>query len=457
MTLQEWSRGSSANVGKDAMNASGERDRFGQGAAGRLLHEALFVVLVVLVVVQVLAPALREETFGFSFDPERGLTVRDFPAGLVMARAIWTGQPKSEGGPRPGPGYDLDSHLAVTRQWVGQPVDAAMPFPQSPTMLWLLAPFCPLPLVWAFVAWTVLNLAVVWWLLRPSRSPWLIGPLFFLSPLSIAGFALGQMAFLGTAGVVFLAEQTRKPSGQSWRAAWPSVLVLWALTARPPLALTAMVALLAVGRWRSVLGAVLLTAASTAALTPWLGTIWASDYLRLLGQFNREQAPAAFAWVLNLTQMNNLRSFLNVELGVRDDLASQLCSGLWLFALGALLLLCRLRARPAALVWALCLVLQMLLCPHMHSYELILLYAVLLSFLQVVTLPEAVRRATAWAFPVLPWLTPSWGLFQGRRPSLVFAILLVLAAWFVWLLLRPARPKSNVADNLAEKAPAPAR
>jgi hypothetical protein len=435
------------------MKASGEGNRFGQGAAGRWLHEALFLVLVGVIVFQVLWPALREETFGYSFDPERGLTLRDFPAGLVMARAIWTGEPKPEGGPRPGPGYDLDSHLAVTRQWVGQPVEAAMPFPQSPTMLWLLAPLCPLPLVWAFVAWTVLNLAVVWWLLRLSRAPWLIGPLFFLSPLSIAGFALGQMAFLGTAAVVFLAEQARQPNGRSWGSAWPSILVLWALTARPPLALTAMVALLAVGGWRSVLGALLLTVVSTAALTPWLGTIWISDYLRLLGQFNREQAPAAFAWVLNLIQMNNLRAFLNLELGVRDDLASQLCSGLWLLALGALLLLCRLRARPAALVWALCLVLQMLLCPHMHSYELVLLYAVLLSFLRIDALSESVRRAAAWAFPVLLWLTPSWGPLQGRRPSLVFAILLVLGAWFVWLLLRRVRPKSNVSDSPIELAP----
>jgi hypothetical protein len=397
----------------------------------------MFLVLAGIVVFQAILPGLREETFGYSWEPERGLVVRDFAAGLVMTKAIWQGRPKPEGSPRPGPGYDLDSHLAVTRQWVGRPVEAAMPFPQSPTMLWLWAPLCPLPLAWAYAVLTVVNLAAVWWMLRPGRSPWLAGPLLFLSPVSIVGFAYGQMAFRGAAAIVFLMEQTARPDAGSWRRLIPCVLVLWALTSRPPLALTAGTALLALGHWRCVLGAAVLTAVSTAALTPWLGTGWPADYLRLLGQFNREQMPAAFAWVLEPEQMSNLRAFLHLELGLRDDLASRLSSIFWLIALGAVLIVSRLRRLPRPLVWAVSMVLEMLLCPHMNSYMLVLLYPVLLCFVRLEGLPEKVRRAGAWVFPALLWLSPG-GPLQGRRPSLFFAALVVLAGIFAWLTVRHA-------------------
>ena len=106
---------------------------------------------------------------------------------------------------------------------------------------------------------------------------------------------MGQTAMLTLAGLVFLARLCEIQGAWSRPRLLAGALVLWALTAKPPIALLAAVALLAVGHRLVVLLAVLFTVVSTLAITPWLGPGWVHDYLFMLRHYNAEQADVAFA------------------------------------------------------------------------------------------------------------------------------------------------------------------
>ncbi len=386
------------------------------------LHYALYLILVGYVVGVVIVPALREETFGYTYDPDSdSYRFRDFAGILVMAKALWSGKA----------GYDLDSHLAVTRAWTGRDMAAAMPFPYAPTMLYLLGPFCPLPLAWAFAAWSVFNLAVVGYLLSRPDCPRVLGPIVFLTPTAVSCFTLGQSALLAAAALTYLGRATFRRPTERGTNVWVMALVLWALTARPQLAITAGAALLALRHWRPVLIAVALTLVTTAALTPLLGTRWVGDYFTLVSHYDTTTAPPAFAWALVPSHMNNLRALLTMECGVRDDWSSKISVGVWLTSLAVVLATAWLRRVPAAVVWGSCILLQLLLCPHVNTYELVLLYPVLVFLPHVAQEPSTFRTRIVWFIPLLLCLPPVGPL--GIRPSLLFFGLLSFAGVFGWL------------------------
>ncbi len=386
-----------------------------------LLHYGLYLLLILFVVGNVIVPALREETFGYTDG-----RFRDFASILVMAKALWSGEPTVNGH---RPGYDLDSLLAVNSHWLGRDIDRAMPFPYSPTMLYLLGPFCLLPLAWAFAAWSLLNLAVVGWLISRPDYPRLLGPIVFLTPTALMCFTLGQSALLAMAAFLYLGrEALLKPKGNVWLMA----LVLWVLTARPQLAITAGVALLALRHWRPMLLAVAFTVVSTAALTPMLGIHWISDYITLVTHYDRVTAPPEYAWALVPDYMNNLRALLTNG-GLADDWSCKISAGLWLVGLGFVLASAWLRRVPAALVWATCVLLQLLLCPHVNSYELVLLYAVLVFFLHLDDVPIGFRTKAIWLIPAILCCTPVGRSGEAILRLLLIGGLLAVAAMFVWL------------------------
>src|SRR5579862_6851870 len=155
---------------------------------GYLLAAGVSIVVLRLVIV----PALHAENFGIEFFPDGKIEIRDFPSILVFAKAFWKGTAT----------YDVQSYISATSEWAGRPLDIALPFPYSPTMLWLLAPFCALPVAWAFTVWTILGLCVVWRLTGPRWPLW-VGVACF-SPTAMICFNLGQTVLLTTAALLFL-------------------------------------------------------------------------------------------------------------------------------------------------------------------------------------------------------------------------------------------------------------
>ncbi len=333
--------------------------------AGWRLHRALVAVLLLILVARVLVPALGEANFGIGFDGDE-LVVRDWASHRQFAAAFWRGQTD----------YSLASHLEMTNRWAGRAVDRALPFGYSPTMLWLLAPFAALPSVVAFLVWTLLSAAAIWWLTRREFSIFVVSALILLSPLGFYCLALGQSALLSAAAILFLIVRQRDKyaHGECW--SWfiaIDALVLWALTAKPPLAIVAGAGLLAFRRWRTVGAAVLMTVVSTVALTPLLGWNWPSEYLHLITNYDRETAPVEFAWSLRPDHMSNLRAVLWSSGLVGDHLACRISTGLWLLATGAAVAVAWRKRRFAEFTWLVAIAAYLLFCPHVTSTEDLLL------------------------------------------------------------------------------------
>src|SRR5438034_1077910 len=213
---------------------------------------------------------------------------------------------------RPSPQGPCPAPTARQR-WTGLLSWIAVPFVYSPTMLWVLGPFCTLPARWSCGAWSLAGLLAIGWMILRARVHWM-SLLLLVTPLTVDTFALGQTAFLTTAGLFFL--MVRDAEGERSHGAWRESLVLWLLTAKPPIAATGGLALLARRRGRSVAGAAGLTLVTTLALTPWLGTGWVRDYLHLLGSYDRVGLPSAFAWSIVPQSMSNFRAALHPDLGL---------------------------------------------------------------------------------------------------------------------------------------------
>ena len=100
---------------------------------------------------------------------------------------------------------------------------------------------------------------------------WLLAVLF--SPIGVVCFGLGQTSFLTTAAMLFLivrdlGSEFQQHPVRRGASDWADAVVLWALTAKPPVAVTSGVVFLARRRWRCIGLAVALGLLSTAVLAP---------------------------------------------------------------------------------------------------------------------------------------------------------------------------------------------
>src|SRR2546427_10324902 len=160
-------------------------------------------------------------------------------------------------------------------------------------MLWMLGPLCMLPARWAYGVWSLAGVLATGWMILRARVHWMV-LLLLVMPLTLHTFALGQTALLTTAALFFLMVRDAEGKDERSHGSWGESLVLWLLTAKPPIAATGGLALLVRGRGGSVARAAGLTLVTTLALTPWLGTGWVRDYLHLVGSYDRVGLPSAF-------------------------------------------------------------------------------------------------------------------------------------------------------------------
>jgi hypothetical protein len=332
---------------------------------------ALAVAALVLVQLgpRTLVDVWRQRPFGIV--EKDGLHLRDFTSHARMVRLALEG--RWAGGERSL--YTPEAHLEMTSAWVGRPMSRALPFGYSPTMIWVLAPFALWPDPWAYLLWTLAGFSLLAWMLWPREGWPVVAGLVFVSPLATWAFLNGQTSPFSNAALLLLALPERAPDERGWR--WRVLIdavVLWLLTARPPVAVMAGGALLAVGRWRAVALALVLTAAGTAAAHPLLGPGWAADYVTLARTYNSEEADPAFAWCLQPTYLSNLRAAL-WELGVSDAQACRLSGTAWLGAMGALVVAgWRGWVAPWA-VWCPGLLAFLILSPHLSMTEDLHLHA----------------------------------------------------------------------------------
>jgi hypothetical protein len=360
--------------------------------------------------------------FGVTVDKGE-VKIHDFAWHLTFAKNFWRG----EGG------YGLDDQLRVTERLAGRRLPYALPFGYSPTMLSILGPLCPLPTGWGYLAWTLLGLAAVLWTSR--QYPSVAVAMVFISPVALGCWALGQSAALTTAAFLYLMHWD-VTSGGARVARRDLVLVaavVWALTAKPPLAIAAITALVAGRRLAVVAAALALTVVATAPLLLLLGKTGVVDYLAVFRHFDLENAGPAFAWSLRPDSMANLRALLHVTLGVGDAVASRVSTVLWLLASASIVVAAARRAMSAEIRWSLAVLAYLLFCPHVSWTEELHL-AVIVAALAAVTGPASIRRAgialslaMVFLFPL-----PAFGAARvafGFSATALVAALLIAVAW----------------------------
>ncbi|GEM_PF-6242584 len=393
------------------------------------VHLILWMLLVVIISQKVLLPALKEGTaFGIAITRTETVII-DFASHVNFVKEAWTGKPT--GSPADSV-YSVAHHLVATGKWAGTSSSYALPFGYSPTMIWLLAPLVFFPHATAFCIFNVAGLLSVWWQTRPNRCRLGFGLVPFFSPLFSACMLLGQTALVTGASLLFLAESTqnREHDGNARRALYAGT-ALWVLTAKPPLALTAGAVLVALKKWQPLMIALGLTLATTAFITPLLGAGWIRDYLHMIARYDLVQADRAYAWSLVPAHMANLRSILNVDFGMPDNVASRISTVLWLCSLaGMTLFAARLKLQQAG-CWALALLSYLLFCPHVSSTEELQLVLLVPLCIPVVKRLNPYESALFAFLLLLPFLSPAfgpffvgcrWGLFAAKI-VLVFAVI----------------------------------
>lgn len=348
-----------------------------------------------LAFVQVTRPAVTDPDHFLKLNASGIVRIQDFASHLTFAKSYWQGQGD----------YSPAGHLRMTSDWAGQPIEHALPFGYSPTMLAVLAPICPLPLQAAYVVWTMLGVAVIGWMLwkvntAPSanvhdiralgdsvestgfggwlRFVWMAAAAIVLvGPLGFKCLAHGQTAVFTTAAIFYLAwlspdagSNQTAARGASWRSDLFVAVVLWLLTAKPPLAITGGFGLLACRRFRAIGIALVITGVSTFLLGQRFAGGWIEDYLALFGSYNLSEIDSAYAWSIHPEQMANLRGLLHTTLGVSDAVACKVSSGMWLVALVAIVGARWLGKIRVAQVWSLVVLAYLLYCPHVSFTEL---------------------------------------------------------------------------------------
>lgn len=300
-------------------------------------------------------------------EPGGYLMIIDFPFIFNFVQKAWRYETTVTSGSSI---YSVKNHLKVTSEWAGKKLNRSMPFGYSPTMLWILAPLVRFPHAVAHFLFNLVSLLAVFWLTHPYHNRWGIGLLMFFSMVAQACFALGQTALLTAAGLLFLAKKTNEDNRiHSWRNTLLTGSALWALTAKPSVALTAIAVLFGLRRWRTLFAAGILTILSTLIITPLLGSNWVSDYFHLLWSYDKVHAGSIFSWSLVPEYMANLRAILNVDIGLPDNYACNISAIAWLITL-AYISISGLRDHLSTkALWSMSILSYLVFCPHVSWTE----------------------------------------------------------------------------------------
>jgi hypothetical protein len=389
----------------------------------------IFGAASVIICLVTLLQAYQEENLGFHVIKQDGRTMvsrRDFPSHFRFAQSVWNGRLLQARVGEHHSVYSAESHLRMMHDWTNDAQSQVLPFGYSPTFLWLLAALVPLPPHLAFAAWTVLSVAAMCWVVCRGPVHFAFRLLLLSSPLAFSSLRMGQTAMLTLAGLVFLAQYCERSSPRSWLRLAAGAVVLWALTAKPPFAVVAAVALLAGGHLRVVLLAALLTIVTTLAITPWLGPDWVTDYVHLLRHYNADTADPAFAWSLEPFYMTNLRAVLVLLLGMKDAAVTNAMSIIWLVFLAGIVGAGRMWRVCGSTLWGLSLLSYLLISPHVNSTEDLHLAFFAVVFILALDWPPLLPGLATAA---LIWLSP-WNVPAALAPAALVLVVVGKAGLF---------------------------
>ncbi len=382
------------------------RERSQQGERPRAARPDVLVFTVLAVVAVVLFVQLRLPP---DVEPGRSVAppeVADAPPARVQDFAYYMNYARWAAA-RPGRSpYTVEAHREFLTAWLGPRVSSSLCFAYGPALIVVLLPLFLVPTRWAWLAWNVVGAAASGWTVRTLSDDdgvarrW--GLLALLGSTALLCLANGQTALVTTGW--FAAAMSAGDDRRIGRQLG-AVAGLAALSAKPPLAVIAAVALLVSGGVRAVvvaataIGAVLLVAASW-----WTPQVF-GDYASFVAKYNLVDADPIVRAGFVPWHMTNLRSML-LHVGTFDDAqafrASAVAFGVALTVPFAIVGWCR-RAWPRDVAASFAVVAYLLLAPHLSASEDVLLVVPLLLLLRA-------RRVTGWSYAclVVGCVAPQW-------------------------------------------------
>ncbi len=361
---------------------------------------------------------------------------------------------------RPGASpYALAAHREFLSAWLGPRVGSALCFAYGPMMVLVLAPLFLLTTRWAWLAWNLAGAgAAASAIERLSADDdrgrgW--GRVAVVGATAFHCLVNGQTALVGAGcmAAVFDADGNRAPDSRRRTiavAAWTTVL-----SAKPPLALVAIAALLAAGRVAAATLAALGSILVVLLAVSWWGPAILHDYATLVARYNLVDADELVRAGFAPQQMSNLRGLL-LSAGALDDAQAFRLSACVLLAALAIPIataLRRGRSWPLELGASWAVLAYLLFAPHLTLTEDVLLVIPLL-LLRRTGLVTGSRMAWLVVGCVAPqWVNdttlrlvsaghpPSW---SAAVPAVAFALKLVPAAIVVELAMDAVRSRSPV-------------
>lgn len=326
----------------------------------------LFALALLLTLLFSARPLLEQQhslPFGLNRIDDSQWSVHDFASLFGYSRAIVTGQIHHP--------YRFEDHLLFMKQWSGCDLGFSFPYAYSPTFWLVLLPLMPFPTPMAFCLWTILPVFFGFFLIR-KKGPGDSGvSLPFIAVAICSGTYLGcvQLGQTSIWALLILSLLCFRPND-----GWISGLLLFLLSAKPPLFIAAAMALFWSRQWKTVAFALALGGIEGTIVTLFLGSGWIKDYIHLLTHYDAA-SPDGFHHLQPHESMSNLRNFLVSSGSLPDLSASSLALKLWIGSLilvSAALLICRQPVCfPASL--SLGLMLYLALFPHVTFTEDLLL------------------------------------------------------------------------------------
>jgi hypothetical protein len=381
---------------------------------------------------------------------------QDFTSHFNVVRQIWR-----QVTPRP---YPPEGQRALYSAWLGETPPAGLIYGYSPTLLLLLAPLLSLSSFTAYLAYGLANAIaaglLVYGLIGPrSRQQpwqWVAVLLCFFSVAFFSVFQFGQTVVLTTAALGAIWALLYDPSTQQWRASrWRGdlalSLLLWALSAKPNIAIFSGVLLVAAFRWRALALTACWCVLTTLVTAPYLGgwPVWWQDYLRLLSLYHDPAVQTSFlSWS---SDPDNFTNFLQVLTHFNSwpyPLQSRFSSSLWLAGLILLLGTQVLRTKPRpVLFFQINLLLALIFNPNLLHTEDFLL--VLLFLDEPLEKKDPLRPALLLALALAVNTNAKFGIFSGL--SIAFWPWSVAAKVALLILLCFRRPASLQSFPLCPK------
>lgn len=363
------------------MSRQGAAAGQGRGRAGRLvifLREAAWLSADrAQAYVRVLAVMLAIVTIGWVALSRNGVTVTGFPLGSDFV-SFWAASGLALDG-RPEAAYDPAAHYIVQRSAVPATDESYYAFLYPPVFLLVCLPLSALPYLWSLTIWLCVTGLAYWHCLRallPQR--WAAVPILAY-PAVLMNAGHGQNGFLTAAcfGAGALALDRRPVLAG---------LAFGGLVFKPHLAIVIPFALMAAGRWRTLIAAAL--SASALCLLSWL--VFGSDTWRgFLAQTALARAVLEQDLVGPAKMVSTFAAVRLLGGGVAAAYAAQIAVGLALCGV----LWGIHRARPAGLdLGALMAAMAVLASPFLLDYDLVLL-----------ALPMAWLMASAQRTGFRPW------------------------------------------------------